>query len=153
MLVRYGFTATVFVVTQHIGSFNQWDSGPPKSLMTQDQIRAVADFGMEVASHGVRHVSLPEAPVDEVRDELQGSRFVLEEIIQRPVGGFAYPYGNAGPREAAEVRAAGYDYACAIRPYEANRYALARTYVGERDRSLRLRAKVVRHELQWLVRV
>ncbi|MFI0351827.1 polysaccharide deacetylase family protein [Actinomadura sp. 9N407] len=152
-LVRYGFTATVFVVTEHIGAYNQWDTGPPKALMTQDQIRAVADFGMEVASHGVRHVSLPEAPVEEVRDELQASRFVLEEIVQRPVGGFAYPYGNAGPRDMAEVRAAGYDYACAIRPTEASRFALARTYVGERDRNLRLRAKVVRHELQWLVRV
>ncbi|MEW2357924.1 polysaccharide deacetylase family protein [Spirillospora sp. NPDC029432] len=152
-LVRYGFTATVFVVTGRIGAYNAWDTGPPKALMTREQIRAVADFGMEVASHTVRHVSLPEASDDEVREELLGSRAELEEIVQRPIGGFAYPYGHATPRDAAAVRAAGYDYGCAIRPAEATRFTLARTYVGERDRSLRLRAKVVRHELQWLVRV
>lgn len=152
-LVRYGYTATVFVVTGHIGAYNHWDTGPPKALMTREQIRAVADFGMEVASHGVRHVPLPEADDVEVREELERSRFALEELLQRPVDGFAYPYGHAGPRDIAEVRASGYDYACAIRPPEVSRFALARTYVGERDRSLRLRAKLVRHELQWLVRI
>ncbi|GAA2435326.1 polysaccharide deacetylase family protein [Actinomadura vinacea] len=152
-LVRFGFTATVFAVAGHVGQYNTWDSGPPKPLMTAGQLRAVADFGMEVASHGVRHVSLPGAPAEEVRDELQQSRFALEEIVQRPVTGFAYPYGHVSPRDVTEVRIAGYDYACAIRPDEPSRHALARTYVGERDRGLRLRAKVVRHELQWLVRV
>jgi hypothetical protein len=69
------------------------------------------------------------------------------------VKGFAYPYGNAGPRDIAEVNVAGYDYACHIRPAEPGRLALARTYVGERDLGLRLRAKVIRHELRWMVRV
>ncbi|WP_395106471.1 polysaccharide deacetylase family protein [Actinomadura sp. SCN-SB] len=152
-LMRFGFTATVFVVAGNVGMFNSWDTGPAKSLMTEDQLKAVADYGMEVASHGVRHVSLPDASTEAVRDELRNSRLILEDIVRRPVTGFAYPYGDVGPRDPGEVKRAGYDYACAIRPREPGRYALARTYVGERDRSLRLRAKVVRHELQWLVRV
>jgi peptidoglycan/xylan/chitin deacetylase (PgdA/CDA1 family) len=152
-LMRFGFTATVFVVAGHVGALNSWDTGPPKTLMTKRQLRAVADFGMEVASHGMRHLSLPETSGEDVRDELQLSRSVLEDVVQRPVPGFAYPYGEVGPRDAMEVKLAGYDYACAIRPTDPSRYALARTYIGERDRNLRLRAKVVRHELQWLVRV
>jgi peptidoglycan/xylan/chitin deacetylase (PgdA/CDA1 family) len=152
-LIRFGFTATVFMVAGHVGAFNSWDSGPPKPLMTENQLRAVADFGMEVASHGVRHLSFPEASTEAVQDELQHSRLILEDIVQRPVTGFAYPYGDVSPRDPSEVKLAGYDYACSIRPGEPSRYALARTYIGERDRSLRLRAKVVRHELQWLVRV
>jgi peptidoglycan/xylan/chitin deacetylase (PgdA/CDA1 family) len=152
-LMRFGFTATVFVVAGHIGGYNSWDTGPPKPLMTENQLRAVADFGMEVGSHGVRHLSLTEASRQELQDELKHSRFMLEDIVQQEVKGFAYPYGNAGLREIAEVNAAGYDYACHIRPGEPGRHALARTYVGERDRRLRLRAKVMRHELHWLVRV
>ncbi|MFD0850870.1 polysaccharide deacetylase family protein, partial [Actinomadura adrarensis] len=152
-LMRVGFTATVFMVAGNVGGYNSWDTGPPKPLMTEHQLRAVADFGMEVGSHGVRHLSLAEASCQQVQDELKHSRFILEDIIQHEVKGFAYPYGNAGPRDVAEVKVAGYEYACHIRPTEPSRHALARTYVGERDRGLRLRAKVVRHELQWMVRV
>ncbi|MFF5264815.1 polysaccharide deacetylase family protein [Actinomadura viridis] len=153
VLVRLGFTATVFAVARYIGGYDGWAGGTPRPLMTANQLRAVADFGMEVGSQGMRHLSLPAASDEEVRDELRESRFVLEEVVQRPVTGFAYPHGHVSPRVVAEVRIAGYGYACAIRPEEPGRHALARTYVGERDRSLLLRAKVVRHELQWMVRV
>ncbi|MDL4773215.1 MULTISPECIES: polysaccharide deacetylase family protein [Thermomonosporaceae] len=153
LLVRHGFGATVFMVSGHAGSANVWDEGPRKPLMTADQLRAVADAGMEVASHGHAHVSLPGVGDDVLHDELRRSRADLEAILGRPVTGFAYPYGDAGAREVEAVRAAGYDYACAIRPPEASRHALARTYIGERDHRLRLRAKVVRHELQWRSRV
>lgn len=152
-LMRFGFSATVFMVAGRIGTYNTWDTGPRKPLMTRDQLRAVADFGMEVASHGVRHLSLTDVSAEQVRDELLHSRLILEDVVERPVTGFAYPYGHVSARDVNEVKRAGYDYACAIRPQEPSRHALARTYVGERDGNLRLRAKVVRHELQWLVRV
>ncbi|MWK35092.1 polysaccharide deacetylase family protein [Actinomadura sp. J1-007] len=152
-LLRFGFSATVFVVTERIGGDNAWDDGPRKPLMTVGQIASVARSGMEVASHGLRHVPLPAASDDALAAELAGSRAALERIVGEPVTGFAYPYGHAGAREAAAAEAAGYDYACAIDPYEPSRHALARTYIGERDRRLRLRAKVVRHELRWRSRV
>ncbi|WP_141586986.1 polysaccharide deacetylase family protein [Actinomadura sp. WMMA1423] len=146
-LVRYGFGATVFVVSGRIGSYNVWDDGPRKPLMTAEQIRAVADAGMEIASHGRHHVSLPETDATELREELEESRAVLEDVIRGPVTGFAYPYGHATVREIDAVRAAGYDYACDIRPEDPGRHALPRTYVGDRDGPLRLRVKLVVHEL------
>ncbi|RFS82276.1 polysaccharide deacetylase family protein [Actinomadura spongiicola] len=153
VLLRYGFGATVFVVTGRIGTYNAWDDGPRKPLMTADQIRTVADAGIEVASHGRHHVSLPGTDDTELREELEESRAALEELVEGPVTGFAYPYGHATPREVAAVRAAGYDYACDISPDEPQRHALPRTYVGDRDGPLRLRAKVVRHELRHRSRV
>ena len=152
-LVRYGFGATVFVVSGRIGTYNAWDDGPRKPLMTAEQIRAVAGVGMEVASHGRHHVSLPETDDTELREELEESRAVLEDLVEGPVTGFAYPYGHATAREVEAVRAAGYDYACDIRPEEAGRHALPRTYVGDRDGPLRLRVKLVRHELRRRSRV
>ncbi|WP_149260719.1 polysaccharide deacetylase family protein [Actinomadura sp. K4S16] len=152
-LVRYGFGATVFVVTGRIGTYNAWDDGPRKPLMTAEQIRAVAGVGMEIASHGRHHVSLPEADGTELREELEESRAVLEDLVEAPVTGFAYPYGHATAREVEAVRAAGYDYACDIRPEEPARHALPRTYVGDRDGPLRLRAKLVLHELRRRGRV
>ncbi|TDD93884.1 polysaccharide deacetylase family protein [Actinomadura rubrisoli] len=152
-LVRFGFGATVFVVSGRIGSYNAWDDGPRKPLMTVEQLRTVAGAGMEVASHGRHHVSLPGTGGTELREELEESRTSLEDLLDQPVRGFAYPYGHATGREIEAVRSAGYDYACDIRPDEPGRHALPRTYIGERDRWLRLRAKLVRHELRRRSRV
>ncbi|MFC4910396.1 polysaccharide deacetylase family protein [Actinomadura gamaensis] len=148
VLTRMGFTATVFMVTGEIGGTNSWDDGPRKRLMSAEQLRAMAGWGMEVASHGVRHLSLPEVGHGELVRELRESRSQLEDLLQRPVTGFAYPYGNVTSREAAAVREAGYDYACAIWTSGADRHALARTYVGERDDPLRMRLKFARHRFR-----
>ncbi|MEU6751607.1 polysaccharide deacetylase family protein [Spirillospora sp. NPDC046719] len=153
VLVRYGFGATVFAVSGRVGSYNAWDDGPRKPLMTAEQLRTVADAGMEVASHGRHHVPLPEVDDTELREELEESRADLEDITGRQVTGFAYPYGRAGDREIDAVRAAGYDYACHIRPDEASRHALGRAYIGDRDGPLRLRAKLIRHQMQWRSRM
>ncbi|WP_242614687.1 polysaccharide deacetylase family protein [Actinomadura roseirufa] len=147
-LVRFGFTATVFAVSGRIGSYNAWDDGPRKPLMTVEQLRTVARAGMEVGSHGRYHVSLPGTGATELRAELEESRASLEELLDRPVTGFAYPYGHATRREIDAVRAAGYGYAVDIGPAEPCRHALPRTYVGDRDGGPRLRAKLVRHGLR-----
>ncbi|TDB76884.1 polysaccharide deacetylase family protein [Actinomadura sp. KC216] len=152
-LLRYGFTATAFIVTGRIGTYNAWDDGPRKPLMTADQIRTVAGAGIEIGSHGRHHVSLPRTDDTELREELEESRAALEELVDGPVTGFAYPYGHATSREVDAVRAAGYDYACDIVPDEPSRHALPRTYIGDRDGPLRMRAKLVRHELRERSRV
>ncbi|WP_433331200.1 polysaccharide deacetylase family protein [Spirillospora sp. CA-294931] len=149
VLVRMGFTASVFMVAGRVGSTNTWDEGPRKPLMTADQLRTVAGYGMEVGSHGHQHLSLPSVDDGDLDQELKRSRAELEEILDGPVTGFAYPYGDVTPREIDAVKAAGYDYACAIWGDHAGPHALPRTYIGEPDRRLRLRAKVVRHRLRW----
>ncbi|GAA3220911.1 polysaccharide deacetylase family protein [Actinocorallia longicatena] len=152
-LHEHDYTATVFVVAQRIGGHNTWDGGE-RPLMTEKQIREAAEAGMEVASHGLNHVALTEAHEHEVEEELVRSREVLQEIIGEPVTGFAYPYGHVSAREAEAVERAGYDYACAIWPSEeTGRFALPRTYIGERDTTYRLRAKFLRHECRWRTRV
>jgi peptidoglycan/xylan/chitin deacetylase (PgdA/CDA1 family) len=146
-LLKFGFTATVFVVSARIGSYNAWDEGPRKPLMTAEQLRSVVSAGMQVSAHGRYHLSLPSLDDDELGDEIEGSRTELEDVLGRAVTGFAYPYGHVTAREMRAVRSAGYDHACAVRPQETGRHTLARTYIGERDRGLRLRAKLVRHGL------
>jgi peptidoglycan/xylan/chitin deacetylase (PgdA/CDA1 family) len=146
-LLRYGFTATVFVVSARIGSYNAWDEGPRKPLMTAEQLRSVDRAGMQVSAHGRYHLSLPSLDDDELGAEVEGCRTELEDVLGRAVTGFAYPYGHVTDRETRAVRAAGYDHACAVRPQQPGRHALARTYVGERDRGMRLHAKWFRHGL------
>jgi peptidoglycan/xylan/chitin deacetylase (PgdA/CDA1 family) len=149
-LDRYGFTATVFVVAGGLGGHNAWDEpGPRKPLMTAAEVRRVADAGVEIGSHSLSHVRLPEVSDDALADEVRRSRLLLTEIAGREVTGFCYPYGSVGEREIEAVRAAGYDYACATKAPEslAGRHAVPRTFIGDRDTSPRLFAKVARHRL------
>lgn len=149
-LARFGFTATVFVLADLLGGGNSWDqAGPRKALMTADQVRHAAASGMEIGSHGRRHVSLTSARNDDLTAEVSGSRTILQEVSGQEVSGFCYPYGHVNAAVVDAVRVAGYHYGCAIWPSPlTGRHALPRTYIGDRDGSLRLLAKWYRHQLR-----
>lgn len=147
LLLRYGFTATVFVIAGRLGGENAWDpEGPRKPLMTAEQVGRIASAGMEIGSHGMHHQRLPGLTPASLHEEVEASRSVLREVTGQQVEGFCYPYGDVSDRVVRAVRSTGYDYGCAIwRSGLSGRHALPRTYVGEPDRSLRLRAKRLRH--------
>ncbi len=149
VLLRYGFTATAFVIAGRLGGVNGWDEqGPRKQLMTARQVADVAAAGMEVGSHGLRHVTLTETTDLALQREQLRSREILQDITGTEVGGFCYPYGHLNRRVLDGVRCAGYDYGCAIWASEmTGRYALPRVYVGEPDGGARLRVKRLRHRL------
>lgn len=149
-LLAYGHTATVYVVAGRLGGDNAWDpSGPRKPLMTAEEVRVVAAAGMEIGSHGLWHESLPQCGRSALADEVGKSKALLEEVSGRAVHSFCYPYGHVTAPAVEAVRANGYDSACAIwRSELSGRHALARTYIGDRDRALRLSAKRLRHRLR-----
>jgi len=151
VLARYGFAATVFPLAARLGGVNTWDpAGPRKPLMTARQVRQAAEAGMEIGSHGLRHISLPGASGPALTAELENSRAVLQAASGQPVAGFCYPFGDTDQRVVAAVRTAGYSYGCAIwrGPYT-SQHALPRVYVGDADTPWRLWAKAVKHRLTW----
>ena len=149
ILARCGFTATVFVLAGLLSGHNAWDQpGPRKELLTADDVRRVADSGMEIASHGLHHLALPDLDEATLAEEVGRSRETLTRLVGQDVTGFCYPYGKVGTREVNAVRAAGYSYACAVHPSTLDaRYAIRRTYVGDRDGAARLYAKWLRHRM------
>ncbi|MQA10558.1 MAG: polysaccharide deacetylase family protein [Pseudonocardiaceae bacterium] len=151
-LRRRGFGATLFVIAGRLGGQNDWDAeGPRKPLLTANAVREIADSGIEIGSHGLTHVSLPQADDAELIEEIARSRWLLRDVTGQPVDGFCYPYGQVTEREVRATGVAGYDYGCAIWPSEpASRHSLPRTYVGDADFPLRLRAKHLRH--RWICR-
>ncbi|MHA6762341.1 polysaccharide deacetylase family protein [Streptacidiphilus sp. PAMC 29251] len=152
ILRSYDFTATVFVVAGLIGDHNSWDAGAPaKPLLTARQLRSLAGSGMEVGSHGETHrhmVGLDPAALDL---EVSRSRATLEDLLQEPVRGFCYPYGEFEQATVDAVGRAGYQYAAAVgHGIRCGRRSLPRSYVGERDARWRLLAKRLRHRLRDL---
>ncbi len=104
MLRQHGFGATVFVIAGRLGGDNAWDpEGPRKRLMDAPEVWALAQAGIEIGSHGLRHVRLPGAG-DTLAEEVGESRRILREVTGKPVGGFCYPYGDLDAGAVTQVR-------------------------------------------------
>jgi peptidoglycan/xylan/chitin deacetylase (PgdA/CDA1 family) len=151
VLAQHGFTATAFIIAGRLGGQNGWDiEGPRKALMTAAQVREVAAAGIEIGSHGLRHVTLNDTTDLALQREQRHSRDILQDVTGTGVAGFCYPYGHLDRRVLDGVRSAGYGYGCAIWASElTGPYAMPRVYVGESDGAARLRAKWLRHQLTW----
>lgn len=151
VLEKYGFSATVYVLAGRLGAENEWDpKGPRKPLLSETLVRKVAEAGIEIGSHGMRHVSLRGAPEDTLAEEITESRRVLQRVSGQDVPGFCFPYGNIDADSIAFVQAAGYDYGSAIWPSEhTGRHALPRTFISDADSAPRLWAMRLRHWVIW----
>lgn len=70
--------------------------GPlPQDLMLTDaQLRALADAGHEIGGHTVHHTVLTTLTPDDARAQVQQGRQQLEALLGRPVRSFAYPNGR-----------------------------------------------------------
>ena len=98
ILQRYGFPATVFLVTDYCGKTNDWPGQPLHMkrypLLTWDEIREMSKGMIEFGSHTQTHPDLTMLPTHRVDEELLGSKRKIEDTIGRPVDLFAYPYGT-----------------------------------------------------------
>jgi peptidoglycan/xylan/chitin deacetylase (PgdA/CDA1 family) len=82
--------------------------------MTWNEIKELSDHGIEIGGHTWTHAFLPDLPDEQLREELAGSRSLLEQKIGRPVNTFAYPNGleeDVTERVRDAVAAAGYEAA------------------------------------------
>lgn len=102
--------------------------------MAWPQLVEMVRGGMEVGSHGVRHRMLAKLPEAELRDELQGSKDVLERELGVAVQVLSYPVGGSDSYDQRVIdaaRAAGYRMACTYQSGMASadpsaRYRMAR---------------------------
>ena len=97
ILLRYGFSAAVFVVTERLGATNTWDEAKGSGthrLMTAEQIRYWAGQGIEFGAHSRTHEDLTKLSESEQSAEVLGSKNDLCALLDSPVVSFAYPYGE-----------------------------------------------------------
>ncbi|MEM8946652.1 MAG: polysaccharide deacetylase family protein [Planctomycetota bacterium] len=70
------------------------NAGRPLSPNTVDQIRELAEAGVEIGAHSRTHADLGLITDEETLfDEIVGSKRELESIINQPVRYFAFPFG------------------------------------------------------------
>ena len=109
------------------------------STMNWDDLRGLAERGIEIGSHTVSHPHLTRLSDAELDRELRDSRERLGDELGRPCSLVAYPYGEEDARVRAAARRAGYAAAFALRadPTPIDRFALPRVDLYRRDRRLR----------------
>jgi peptidoglycan/xylan/chitin deacetylase (PgdA/CDA1 family) len=108
--------ATVFVVSDFIGTELRFRWAPDERVLNADELREMDAGGMRIEAHTATHARLSELSGDALADELERSKAALEEILGRPVRGLAYPYGERDDFNEATRRAAceaGYTHALA----------------------------------------
>lgn len=92
VLKRFGFTATVFLVTGHIGQKLM-----EKECLAWEEIRDLQAQGFEFGSHTVSHPKLHGMSQASIQKEIHDSKAAIEDATGNCVSYFSYPY--AFPQE------------------------------------------------------
>ena len=75
--------------------------------------------GMQIGAHTMSHPILARLSDEQARQEIEGSKIFLEQLLGERVGLFAYPNGKPGedytPQTVEVVRSLGFDAAVSTR--------------------------------------
>lgn len=104
VLDKYGFPATIFIVTGYVGDVE---------YMTWDQIKIMMKHGIDFGAHTVNNVYLPsEKDTANLWEEVSGSKRDIETFTGKSPKYFAYPIGGFNSKVKSAVKMAGYKGAC-----------------------------------------
>jgi peptidoglycan/xylan/chitin deacetylase (PgdA/CDA1 family) len=102
-------------VAEKLGVAPESDPFDDLPMLAWEQVREMADAGIEIGSHTTTHPALSGLSREEAMRELAESKKLLEAKLGRTVNSFAYPFG--GPQHFTDesrrlVGEAGYAAAC-----------------------------------------
>ncbi|MDE3111834.1 MAG: polysaccharide deacetylase family protein [Chloroflexota bacterium] len=99
LLEQYGMVGTFAVTANLVGR---------PDYMTIDEVRDLADSGMDVESHSTDHVAVNRLPYASQVYQLCTSRQILKQWTGKDVRTFIYPSGDHLPTPSAALAACGY---------------------------------------------
>ena len=102
-LKRIKAVATFFIVTD-------WLETP--GYLTKRQVRNLSDAGMQIGSHSKSHPNFLTISDQERLNELRQSKLVLENIIDKEISTFAFPFGFFDEACTKAVFDANYSICC-----------------------------------------
>jgi peptidoglycan/xylan/chitin deacetylase (PgdA/CDA1 family) len=87
ILRKYNFTATVFIVTGHVGKLFK-----DKSCLTWDEIKFLNKNNVDFGSHTIHHPMLYSLGFKQIEYELLESKNIIEENLNSKISSFSYPF-------------------------------------------------------------
>lgn len=116
LLRAAGLPAAAFISSGFVGTDRAFAHDEQKypqlfENLRAEEVRALANYGLEIGSHTVNHADLGAADAKQAHVEVFESRYQLEQITGIPVSLFSFPFGR--PENIREevrqlVRKAGY---------------------------------------------
>ena len=100
ILKKHHMTATIFLVTDYIGRFEQWMDWP--------DVQEMSEYGIVMGSHTLSHEELAGMSSEEAHRQLADSKSVVEWRTLKWVEYIAYPCGAFTEDTLKEATAAGY---------------------------------------------
>jgi len=109
ILARHGFSATMFVVTNKVGTYADWDEQPCEALRLMDwaTIQRLHKEGAEFGSHTANHANLLESSDEVIASEWQTSADALRSQLGIESPTLAFPYGLTDIRVRSALQEAG----------------------------------------------
>jgi peptidoglycan/xylan/chitin deacetylase (PgdA/CDA1 family) len=128
ILRKYDFPAMIFLISDKVGA---------PDFLTWDQIKEMEKYGILAGAHTRHHVYLPRETMSQARDEIAGSKKVIEEHLGHSIDYFAYPSGGFTKDIQGIVQEAGYKAAVTTNrgknKYSLDMYALKRIHMNNTD--------------------
>ncbi|THJ74589.1 polysaccharide deacetylase family protein [Candidatus Frankia alpina] len=112
-----GASATLYIPTAYPGRRATWLDGYSERnlpLLDWPDLADLAGEGIELGSHGHRHLELDVVPTALARYDVTASRRMIEEKTGRSPDSFSYPFGYHCASVRHVVAAAGFDSACEV---------------------------------------
>jgi peptidoglycan/xylan/chitin deacetylase (PgdA/CDA1 family) len=107
ILRELSFPAAFFVNPERVGH-------PGRA--SWDELRAMAEAGFRIGSHGFDHTPLDELSESELRHQVVDAKQWLESELARPVDAMSLPGGTGGDRAVRIAREAGHAFVLGSRP-------------------------------------
>ena len=130
ILKKYGFTATIFLVTSLMGKTTQWEGLNTEQafpLMKWEFAKKMCDEGFEFGSHTHTHANLVKIDKAKISGELELSKRIISDELGKAVEMFAFPYESTRADLGREIEKQGYLAACGSLSLPEDRYNLWRT--------------------------
>ena len=150
ILKEFGAKAVIFLLSE--SKYNEWDVNNPHNpekrfdLMSEDQVKEMAAYGVEFGAHTKTHPYLSSLPIEEAREQIVQCKQKLEQTYGQPFITFAYPYGDLNDEVKSEVRKAGFTFAVSTDSGEINvdsdLFQIRRIGIFPRNSMLTFRRKI-----------
>jgi peptidoglycan/xylan/chitin deacetylase (PgdA/CDA1 family) len=151
-LAKRNIPSTMFVIADALGK-TFGPTGRAERVMSTEQAQALPQALVTLGSHTLSHPFLPALNESDARRELAGSRVKLEQLLDREIPLFSFPFGGFSEKLVEYCRAAGYQRVFTTLPAfafeEPDEFVVGRVRVDPTDWPIEFRMKLA-GAYRWL---
>lgn len=161
ILIRYNIPVIIFIPTGCLGHKADWKLNSVnhiylESVMTAEQLKEISrNKNISIGSHSVKHQNFLLLTEEEVQHELYTSKLKLENLLEKDISYFSFPYGAYNEKHIELAKKVGYKHVFTIMPVpsylEFGEYIIGRVEVSPADWHLEFRLKIL-GTYRWLPR-